>query len=332
MDYIPLGRSGLQISRLVLGCSTFGELVDEAGVREIVDRADALGISTFDTANVYAGGESETLLGRALKGRRNRFVICSKVGHRVGDGEAEHLAARNGRLDHAARWRQGISPNDRGLSRLQIVRACEDSLRRLQTDAIDLYQVHGWDPTTPIEETLRALDDLVRAGKVRYIGASGMAAWQLVRALWVADRSATVGFSAMQVMFNLLLREPERELLPACKDSGVGVLAYSALAAGFLTGRHTPAGGLAAGSLFAARRVYQDTYWNEANHERLRRLREWPPGQGQSVAQLALAWVLSHPAVTAAIVGCQHAAELDELVAVNRLSGALHAELTACVG
>ena len=221
MEYVALGRTGLKVSRLCLGMMTYGDpawrdwVLPEAPARGFVERALAHGINFFDTADMYSRGVSEEILGRAVRdfSRRSDVVIATKVYYPTGDG-----------------------PNDRGLSRKHIFDSCEQSLRRLQTDFIDLYQIHRADPTTPIEETLRALDDLVRAGKVRYLGASSMFAWQFARALGLADRHGWTRFATMQNHYNLVYREEEREMLPLCREEGIGVIPWSPLARGFLAG------------------------------------------------------------------------------------------------
>src|SRR3954447_15690118 len=183
MQYVTVGSSGLLVSKLVLGTARFGE-GDDSDVDEIVGTALDIGMNAFDTADIYGAGRSEELLGRAIAKRRDQVVICSKAGMRVGDVEADHGAMMRGQLDHTERWERGIAPTDQGLSRKHVIAALDASLRRLGTDYIDLYQVHCWDPRTPIGETLSALDDAVHAGKVRYVGCSGFSAWQIYRGLW----------------------------------------------------------------------------------------------------------------------------------------------------
>jgi aryl-alcohol dehydrogenase (NADP+) len=221
MDYIRLGRTGLRVSRLCLGCMTYGApawrdwVLDEASSRPFIRRALDLGINFFDTADMYSRGASEEILGRALKdfARREDVVIATKVYHPMGDG-----------------------PNDRGLSRKHVFDSIDASLRRLQVDHVDLYQIHRFDRETPLEETLEALDDLVRAGKVRYLGASSMFAWQFAKSLYLADRHGWSRFVAMQNHYNLVYREEEREMLPLCREEGIGVIPWSPLARGFLAG------------------------------------------------------------------------------------------------
>jgi 1-deoxyxylulose-5-phosphate synthase len=196
MQYTRLGRTGLTVSRLVLGSTMFGEVMDDAQAQAVIHRALELGVNTLDTGNVYGGGRAEEIIGRCLCDRRDRVVLCTKVGFRVGDSPADHADAVAGGLDHAARWARGISPNDQGLSRRHILAAVEASLRRLGTDYIDLYQIHRWDAAVPIEETLRALEDLVRSGKVRYLGCSNARSWQLYEALWTSERAGLSRFES----------------------------------------------------------------------------------------------------------------------------------------
>ncbi|MGE0385975.1 MAG: aldo/keto reductase [Gammaproteobacteria bacterium] len=313
MKYARLGRSGLTVSRLVLGSTMFGELMDEAAARAVLHRAWDLGVHTIDTGNIYAGSRAEEIIGRLTQGRRRQLVICTKVGFRVGDDPAEHARALQGTLDDGARWAAGIAPHDQGLSRQHILQAVEDSLRRLRTDYIDLYQLHRWDASVPIEETLRALDDLVRAGKVRYIGCSNARAWQLYEALWKSDRHGLARFDSIQAQYSMLMRQPEADLFPACEHAGVSVIAFSALAGGMLSGAHDEA--IRPGTVLAARPGYQQQFVTAANRERMARFADFAARLGRPRIQLALDAVFGQPAVAAATVGVQHPGELDPLVA-----------------
>src|SRR5882724_11338624 len=227
MQYVSLGRTGLKVSRICLGCMTFGSkkwrewVIEEEESRPVIKHALDLGINFFDTADMYSLGVSEEITGRALKdfARRDEIVLATKVFHPMND-----------------------KPNQAGLSRKHILAAADDSLRRLQTDYIDLYQIHRWDYSTPIEETLDALDSLVRAGKVRYIGASSMFAWQFAKSLSVSKRNGWASFVSMQDHYNLVYREEEREMLPLCIEEGIGVIPWSPLARGFLAGNRTRQG------------------------------------------------------------------------------------------
>ncbi|HLS90334.1 MAG TPA: aldo/keto reductase, partial [Limnochordia bacterium] len=215
MKYRQLGRSGLWVSVVGLGTNQFGGKVDEKGVAEIIDAALDLGVNFIDTADVYTGGKSEETIGKAIAKRRDQVVLATKVGSRTGDG-----------------------PNDVGTSRRHIIAGVEASLRRLGTEYIDLYQIHRFDPHTPFEETMRALDDLVRSGKVRYIGASNYAAWQLCRANDVAEMRGWTPFISIQPHYHMLERSIEKELVPYCEAFGVGIIPYFPLAGGFLTGKY----------------------------------------------------------------------------------------------
>jgi aryl-alcohol dehydrogenase-like predicted oxidoreductase len=281
MEYRQLGQSGMRVSVIGLGGNTFGRYVDEAGTAAIVTAALESGINFFDTADIYNKGVSEEYLGRAIHGRRDDVIIATKVGMRTGE-----------------------RPNDIGASRKRVVESCERSLRRLGIEAIDLYQIHRFDPTTPQEETLGALDDLVRAGKVRYIGCSNYDAWQLTRALWVSDRRNFAPFVAVQPEYNLVARDIERELVPCCRDLGVGIIPFFPLGAGVLTGKYKPGepppaetrGSQAPG--FEAR-LKRETL------ERVQRLDAWAQERGHSVAELALAWLAAQPAVSTIIAGAR---------------------------
>lgn len=319
MRYRNLGVSGLKISELVLGAATFGELADSSAVHAMVGVALDSGVTTFDTGDAYAEGRSEELLGRALRGQRDRVVICTKVGLRVGDSEPAHAAGLRSGYDHTTRWTQGISPNDQGMSRVHIMAAVDASLRRLGTDRIDVYQVHRWDPEVPIEETLGALDDLVRAGKIRHAGCSSYTGWQLMRSLWASDAHRLTRFTSMQVAYNLLSRDPEREALPACAAGGVGVLAFQPLAGGILTGRYEHDAGPEPGSRYAVRETYRARYWKPDVFEAVDRLRDLANKTGRTPGELAIGWLLSRPAVNAVLVGAERPEEVvQNLAAANR--------------
>ncbi len=300
MNYRRLGRTGLKVSTVCLGTMQFGWSTDEATAYKILDRAMELGCNFLDTADIYSrwaegnpGGVSEEIIGRWLRQssvRRDSVVLATKVRGRMGDG-----------------------PNDEGLSRQHIFQAVEASLRRLQTEYIDLYQVHWPDEETPLEETLQALDDLVRAGKVLYLGCSNYPAWLLAKSLWISDVHGWSRFDSLQPHYSLVHRaEFERELQPLCLDQGIGVIPYSPLAAGFLTGKYrrdTPlpdsvrAGGV------------QSRYMNERGFTAVERLEAIGQAHGATVAQTAIAWVLANPAVTSAIIGANSIAQLEDTFA-----------------
>ena len=279
MEYRQVGRSGLRVSLLGLGGNTFGRYTDEASTTAIVGQALDLGVNFFDTADIYSAGVSEEFLGKALRSHRQRALIATKVGSSMGEG-----------------------PNDTGSSRKHVIEGCEASLRRLRVDAIDLYQIHRFDPTTPLEETLSALDDLVRAGKVRYIGCSNYAAWQIVQALWTSDRRGLAPFVAVQPEYNLLSREVEAEVVPCCLEFGLGLIPYFPLAAGVLTGKYKPGEPAPEGTRghnnprFAAR-------LESGTLEAVQRLDAWARERGHTVGELAVAWLASRPAVSTIITG-----------------------------
>ncbi len=280
MDYRNLGRAGVKVSAVGLGCNQFGGKVDREGTRAIVHHALDLGINFFDTADIYGNqGGSEELLGDALAGQWGRAVLATKVRSRMGEG-----------------------PNDQGASRYHIQSGVEASLRRLKTDHIDLYQIHSWDESTPIEETLRALDDLVRSGKVRYIGASNFDAWQLCHANDVAERQGWEAFVTIQPHYHMLEREIERELIPYCQWAGVGILPYFPLAGGFLTGKYRRGAPPPPGSR-GERSSYVQDYLTDANFDRLDKLRTFAEARGHTLGELAMAWLLHQPQVCSVISG-----------------------------
>lgn len=299
MEYVNLGRTGLKVSRLCLGTMTYGSpqwrpwvLTEEQG-RPFFRRAIELGINFFDTADMYSRGLSEEITGRALReyARREEVVIATKVYFPMGD-----------------------SPNERGLSRVHILKAIDDSLRRLGTDYVDLYQIHRYDPTTPIEETLEALHDVVKAGKARYIGASSMYAWQFAQALYLSEKRGWTRFVSMQNHYNLVYREEEREMLPLCRAEGIGVIPWSPLARGFLAGNRQRQG--FGETLRAQTDDYaQSMYFKEADFEIAGRAAELAGQRGVSPAQIALAWLLHKPGVTSPIIGASKMHHLEEAVA-----------------
>lgn len=305
-----LGRSGLKVTSLCLGTMTFGQQADAAESAAIMDRAWDHGVEFFDTADAYpvppepaTAGGTERIIGDWLcqhgPARRQRLVLATKCRFPMGDG-----------------------PNDGGLSRRHILEACEASLRRLRTEWIDLYQVHAPDPSTPIEETLRALEDLIRQGKVRYIGCSNFAAWQLALSLGASSQLNVTRFASVQPRYNLLAREIETEILPLCRDQGVGVIAYNPLAGGLLTGKYQPGENPREGTRFALAgqygAIYRERYWQEAYLEAAVRLREHCAERGISLARMAIAWLIAQPGVTAAIVGASRAAQIEETLPAAR--------------
>jgi len=303
MEYVGLGRTGLKVSPLCLGMMTYGTpkwrpwVLDEEASRPFVRRALEQGINFFDTADMYSLGVSEEVTGRALKdfASRDKVVIATK-----------------------AFYPMSADPNDRGLSRKHLLTAVENSLRRLGTDYIDLYQIHRWDPETPIEETLVALHDIVRSGKVRYIGASSMMSWQFARALCLADQLGLTRFVSMQNHYNLVYREEEREMLPLCRAEGIGVIPWSPLARGFLAGNRRSASdadterGRTDG--FAHNLYYAPQDFTVAD-----RVADIARERGVQPAQIALAWILRQPGIAAPIVGASKLTQLDAAVAATEM-------------
>ncbi|NEK59175.1 aldo/keto reductase [Geodermatophilus sabuli] len=297
MEYTRLGSTGLQVSRICLGMMSFGDpargnhpwSLPEEDSRRLIEKAIAAGITFFDTANVYSDGSSEEITGRAIRdfADRDDVVLATKVHGRMRPG-----------------------PNGAGLSRKVIVRELEDSLRRLGTDYVDLYQIHRWDPATPVEETLEALDAVVRRGLVRYLGASSMYAWQFSKALYLAGEHGWHRFVSMQDHYNLLNREEEREMHPLCVDQGIGVIPWSPLARGKLT-RDWDESTDRSGTDEFGRRLYDEA----SDRAIVERVAEVAAARGVSRAQVALAWVLGKPVVSAPIVGVTKDAHLDDAVA-----------------
>jgi aryl-alcohol dehydrogenase-like predicted oxidoreductase len=296
MEYVKLGSTGLDVSPICVGCMSYGVpdrgnhpwSLDEEQARPLIRAAVEAGINFFDTANVYSDGTSEEITGRALAdfARRDEIVLATKV---------------NGRMH------QG--PNGAGLSRKAIMSEIDNSLRRLGTDYVDLYQIHRWDPTTPIEETLEALHDVVKAGKARYIGASSMYAWQFSKALYTAERNGWTRFTTMQNHYNLLYREEEREMLPLCADQGIGVIPWSPLARGRL------ARDWDATSARSATDEFGKSLYQESDRDIVDAVAQAAAARGVGRAPVALAWLLRNPVVTAPIVGMGRPEHLDDALA-----------------
>lgn len=297
MEYRRLGRTGVKVSAISLGCMTFGGQVDHETSQDIISRAIDEGINLFDTADVYTGGRSEEILGRTLKGsRRDKVMVATKVRGRTGDG-----------------------PNDEGLSRAHLVESLEQSLRRLQSDYVDFYQIHFPDPMTPLDETLRALDDLVRQGKVRYLGCSNFRAWQTCKALWMADSMHLNPMVCVQPRYSLLYRAIERELLPFCVEEGLGVLAYSPLAGGLLTGKYQrgtppPPGTRATLNPYFARAL------SDRNFDSIERLQHLADQWDRRLSHIALGWLLRNRSISSAIIGATTLDQFEEDMATLNLS------------
>lgn len=299
MEYIRLGQTGMKVSRICLGCMSYGTPTDrwkwalnEEQSRPFIQRALELGINFFDTANVYSNGKSEEVVGRALRdfARRDEVVLATKVHGVMGPG-----------------------PNEHGLSRKHILSSIDASLQRLGTDYVDLYQIHRWDYETPIEETLEALNDVVRMGKARYIGASSMFAWQFAKALFTSDLHGWARFVSMQPHYNLVYREEEREMLPLCADQKIGVIPWSPLARGLLTGQRVRNGNETERARTDA--FGKSLYTQDGDFAIARRVDDLAQARGVPGAQIALAWMLSKPVITAPIIGATKPHHLDDAVA-----------------
>ncbi len=318
MQFTRLGRTGLQVSRLCLGTMTFGLQCDEPTSRGILDAAAEGGIRFIDTADVYplggtleTVGRTEEILGRWLRGRRHDFIVATKC--------FGPMSSR---------------PWDRGNSRKHILDAIDASLRRLGTDHVDLYQLHQPDPETPIDESLQALDDVVRAGKARYVGCSNFHAWQVARALGRSEALGVVRFDSVQPRYSLLFREFERELFPLCQQEGIGVIPFNPIAGGLLSGKHRAGATPPAGSRFTlgtAAQLYVDRYWNERLFATVEALRPLAAEAGMDMVTMAIAWVMAHPVITAPIIGASRPEQLaPALAAVEaKLTPDLKARLDA---
>ena len=294
MDFRRLGRTGLMVSELCLGCMTFGRELDEEGSKELVGRFLDAGGNFVDTADVYAQGTSEEIVGRSLKGiSREEIVLATKVRFPMGEG-----------------------PNDVGLSRKHVISGCEASLRRLGTAHIDLYQVHCWDVLTPVEETLSALTELVRAGKVRYVGVSNFTGWQLMKSLWVSETRSLERFVCVQPQYSLVERNIEREILPVCQEEGLAVIPWSPLGGGFLSGKYRRGEEPPEDSRIAEAVESMEEHWNrratERNWRTLDAVSEISEETGKSYAQISLNWLLRQEGVTAPIIGAKRMEQLED--------------------
>lgn len=286
MEIRRLIDTNLEVSRVCLGTMTFGGQVDESGAQDMVGHALESGIDFFDTANNYTGGHSETILGHCLKGKRDRVILASKVFNKVGEAS-----------------------DQRGLSRKAILRVVEETLQRLQTDFLDIYYFHAPDYAVELDESLGAMDQLVRDGKVRYVGASNYASWQLTKLHWIAEREGLPTIRIAQPMYNLIARGIEQEFVPACRELGVSMIAYNPLAGGLLTGKHQIEVPLP-GTRFDTNRQYVDRYWKSANFDAIECLNQHATDAGRSLVSLAFSWLLHHSPVDALILG---ASSLDQM-------------------
>ncbi len=293
MDHRTLLHTDLTVSRFCFGTMTLGKPLDQAGTDQVIDRCLDAGINFFDTANMYNAGVAETLLGNSLKGRRDKIILASKVRAKMGDG-----------------------PDQQGLSRKAILRAIDESLRRLQTDYLDLYYLHMPDHAVPVEESLEAMESLVKQGKVRNIASSNYAGWEVVQMLWIAKNRGWHAPYVSQPMYNLLARGIEQEYLPMCKEFGVSTVVYNPLAGGLLTGKHrqeviTP------GTRFDSNELYQRRYWHTQYFNSVERLRQIAQSAGRSLVSLALNWLLHHTASDVIILGASSLAQLNENLAAG---------------
>ena len=294
MEYRRLGNTGLKVSEVGLGGNNFGWWADEPTSIGVINHAIDSGINFIDTADIYDRGHSEEYIGKALKGKRSQVIIATKFANPMGE-----------------------SPNEKGGSRYYIMKAVEASLKRLQTDYIDLYQIHLPDPETPIEETLRTLDDLVWAGKVRYIGCSNFAAWQLCEALWTSKVNNLHSFVTVQPQYNLLARQIERELVPCCQAYNIGVIPYFPLASGFLTGKYRQGEKPPADSRLSAPNPAFQRIFTEENWSKLAKLEAFAKERGHTVGELAIAWLLSKPWLSTVIAGARKTEQVSANVAAS---------------
>lgn len=291
MEYRRMGRSGLKVSPLCLGTVLYGEHVDEKGSVDIIRRTMDAGINFFDTSNSYNSGVAEEYVGKALKGRRHDAVIATKVGGRVGEG-----------------------PNVSCLNRKHIAEQIEGSLQRLGTDYVDVYYAHRFDSETPLEETLSAFTDLVKQGKVRYLGCSNFAAWQLCKAMWISDVRGLARFDCLQPRYNLLERNVERELVPLCRDQAVAMFPYAPLAGGLLSGRFIGHKEPEAASRLVTSASYYRRYWDDANLDYVEALHEAAKGNQHTLVQLALAWTIQQPGITSGIVSARTWEQMEHCI------------------
>jgi aryl-alcohol dehydrogenase-like predicted oxidoreductase len=289
MEFRTLAKTGLKVSRLSFGTMTFGSQTDEATALRMMDCCLEAGINFIDTANVYNLGAAETIAGKTLKGRRDKVILATKVRNKVGD-----------------------APDDEGLSRAAIHKAIDASLRRLGTDYVDLYYLHLPDYATPIEETLEAMEELVRAGKVRFPAISNYAAWQVAEILCICEKRAYHPYFISQPMYNLIARGIEDEYLPFCRRFGVAVVPYNPLAGGLLTGKHSRQDGPAPGTRFDGNKMYQDRYWHDDDFAAVEELRVIAADAGKTILELALQWLLSQPLVDSIILGASRLEQLEE--------------------
>jgi aryl-alcohol dehydrogenase-like predicted oxidoreductase len=289
MEFRTLPKTGLKVSRLSFGTMTFGAQIDQATAHRIVDCCLDAGINFFDTANVYNRGAAETIVGKTLKGRRDKVILASKVCGKMGD-----------------------APDEEGLSRAAMRKAIDASLQRLGTDYVDLYYLHQPDYATPIEETLETMEELVRAGKVRFPAVSNYAAWQVAEILWICEKRGYHPYFISQPMYNLLARGIEEEYLPFCQRFGVAVVPYNPLAGGLLTGKHSRQSAPTPGTRFDGNKMYQDRYWLDDDFAAVEELRSIAQEAGKTLVELAVQWLLAQPLVDSIILGASRVEQLEE--------------------
>ena len=333
MEYRNLGHTGLLVSRAFFGGTFIGEFETEESTQRLVDRAWDKGINSFYSADSYHNGRAEILLGQAIKSRRDEVNLLIKAGMRVGTDEAPttmddwNATPKRVGVDNAFYMQKGIGPTSRGLTRKNLMKAAENSLKRLGTDYIDVYVAHFYDPSTPIEETLQAMDDLVRQGKVRYVGCSQTSAWQLYRALWASEVNKLVSYQSQQIHLNIFERDTRREQLLGAQAAGVSVLAFNSLAGELLAGTHSRDGDERDSMGF--RRRYADMYWTEYNLDFVDEFIGLAGSFGRSTSELAYAWTLDQPAVTALNVGPRTVEGFDPVI--SAIDKPLSPEETAAI-
>ena len=322
MEYRKMGRTGLKVSSFCLGTMMFGKQVDESESIRIIHKAVDEGINFIDTADMYVNTVTEQIVGKAIKGMRDSLVVASKAGHirALGKKYGEQIIA--GPIDLARPrpfhpWPSGeeIGPNDMGLSRKHMMQSVEGSLKRLGTDYLDIFYAHMPDYDTPLDETLRAMDDLVRQGKVRYLGCSNFRAFQLSKALWLSDKHGLARWDVIQPPFNLLARDIEYELLPLCIEEGVGVASFSPMAAGFLSGKHEKGKSPTEGTRFAMSKQgfkYNLKFWNDLDFDAVEILKQIAKDHGYNLPQFALAWILNKKGITSIVSGATSVEQLLE--------------------
>ena len=294
MKYRNMGRTGLKVSEICVGTMTFGRSTDQSEASKMVSLSLDLGVNFFDTADGYSDGESEIILGKAIKGKRRDAVIATKFFNPMGPG-----------------------PNDSGMSRVHIMNAVEDSLRRLDSDHIDIYYIHHVDSQTPLEEMLRAVDDLVHQGKVRYIACSNYQAWRLSEAIWISETNDLSRFECYQPQYSLVVRDIEQELIPLCEHKGLGVVVWGPMAGGFLTGKYKPGDRSHPGTRSEENWVFPSQYFSANADDTLATLLSESKRINLTPAQIALRWVLNRPAITSVIVGARNTAQLEENLAAG---------------